>query len=515
MTWVMHNAKFDMGMFAAEGLTFAGRIWDTEVGARIENNTHLSYALAACGSRIGVEKNDEVGKYIDTHGLHSTVFVPGKKTTGKKKFFHKVPFEIISRYAEQDVKVTFELYKRQLAFMCDNAGKSPAKNAMHVMDLESKITKVCFKMERKGVRIDRAYCAHALSYEQEIMAEKEKAFLGICGVVFLDSGKELANVFKSLNIPIKLTKKGNPTLTDQQLELIDHPLARVVQELRTSSKRLSFFNTLLWMADGSGVVHANIRQAGTTTGRVSITEPNLQQLPSKETGVFPVRRALVPRDGYYFAMIDYDQMEFSLMLDYTGDMDLIGKVKGGLDVHQVTADYVGITRGQAKTTNFAILYGSGIALLAKNLGKTFSEAKRIKYAVLDSAPKMRALINAVSAAIKTREGHAISNWLGRPYRYPDTKFAYRGLNHLIQGGCADVVKTAMVEVDAYLSTKRSNLLLQVHDELLIEVHHSEPEVPERVREIMASAYKSKHLPLTCSVEYSHSNWYDKDVVAAA
>jgi DNA polymerase-1 len=515
ITWIMHNAKFDMGMFLADGLSFTGRVWDTEVGARIENNSHLAYSLASCGARIGIEKSNEVEKYIEANGLHTSVFIPGKKTMGQKKYFHRVPFDIISRYAEQDVRVTFALYRHQRDFILSDAAKSPGRNAMMVMDLESKVTKVCFNMERKGVRIDKGYCSQVIPHEQDKIVKLTQEYSRISGIEFADSNKELENVFIKLGVPIKQTKKGNPSFTDQNLELIDHPIAKVIQDIRTATKRLTFFHTLLWMADREGVIHANIRQAGTATGRVSITEPNLQQLPSKETCEFPVRRALIPRDGYSFTMIDYDQMEFKLLLDYIGDMNIIGKVLGGLDVHQATADPVGITRDQAKTTNFAIIYGSGIALLAKNLGKTYAQAKAIKEAVLDSAPSMRRFINAVSTSITYRSDHTIRNWLGRPYRYPDTDFAYRGLNHLIQGGCADAMKIAMVAVDAYLAGKKSNLLIQVHDELLIEVHHSEPEVPARVREIMSSAYKSRHLPLTCSVEYSSRNWFDKEEQAAA
>lgn len=515
ITWVMHNAKFDMGMFGVEGLEFAGLVWDTEVGARIENNSHMSYKLSDCGVRIGVEKSDEVEKHIESNGLYSSVFTPGKKTLGKNKHFHKVPLKIISRYAEQDVRVTYALYKKQLGFMQASEAKCPARNAFRVMRLETEVTKVCYRMERKGVRVDLAYSKTALEYEQEITRLLTQDFRGIAGIDFTDSGPELAEVFGGLGIPIRTTKKGNPSFTDDNLALIPHPIAKIVQDLRTSAKRMSFFHTLVWASDKNGVIHANIRQAGTTTGRISITSPGLQQLPSKETCAFPVRRALIPREGHYFAMLDYDQMEFSLLLDYIGDMTIINKVLGGLDVHQATADAVGITRTQAKTTNFAIIYGSGIALLAKNLGKSYAEAKAIKNAVLNTVPAMRALITTVSDRIEGRRDHTIYNWMGRPYRYPDTRFAYRGLNHLIQGGCADVMKTAMVGVDAYLAPLRSRLLIQVHDELLVEVHESEPEVPARVREIMSTAYPHKHLPFTCSVEYSRLNWFDKEEQAVA
>jgi DNA polymerase-1 len=217
-------------------------------------------------------------------------------------------------------------------------------------------------------------------------------------------------------------------------------------------------------------------------------------------------------------MPDFDQMEFLLMLDRAAvqkkrPTELIKKILGGLDVHQATADVASqggnpITRNQAKTVNFLTLYGGGNAKLAAGLGCSLATAKKIRNAIFDAAPEIPDFIDAVCSVASSRQ--YVFNWAGRRCHFPNSEFAYRAPNYVIQGGCADIVKIAMNRIDDFLLDKRSKMLLTIHDELVIEVHFSELEtVPKRVKEIMETVYPAQYLPLTCSMEHSFKSLGDK------
>ena len=508
-TWLMHNAKFDMGMFWAEGLEIKGTTWDTEISARLENNTYMSYSLKNCGKRIGVDKDDAVMEYIELYKLYKLQPISGKNEIKKMLRFDLVPLEIVAPYAEQDVRLTYALYEKHMAQFISEASTNPKVNSLVVMLQECELTKVCFAMERLGVRVDKEYCKVALEAESSKIKAACAEYLQITSRVLVDSAKELTEAFKPYGIEPQRTAKSNASFTDGYLQTIDHPLATCLRLYREASKRYEYFNTFLWYSDASASLHPNMRQSGTATGRFSYNNPNLQNLPKKEEQEFPIRRAIVPREGFFFTFIDFDQMEYRLMLDYAGARGLINKVKGGLDVHQATADEAGLTRDEAKTTNFAILYGSGVAKLAVNLKRTLAEAKQIKYAVLSAAPEVGDLIAKVIRTAKEREDHSICNWMGRRYRYPDLNFAYKAPNHLIQGGCADIMKKAMVDVAKFLVNFRSRMILQVHDELVIETAYGEEHLILELKTIVENAYTSKLLPLTCGVEYGFKSWFDK------
>jgi DNA polymerase-1 len=232
---------------------------------------------------------------------------------------------------------------------------------------------------------------------------------------------------------------------------------------------------------------------------------------------FLVRRAIVPRPGMVFHMLDFEQMEYRLMLDYAarfaadreGVLSLIEKVLGGLDVHQATADVAGISRRDAKTVNFATLYGSGVANLAARLGRPEHEARAIRDSIFRAAPEIGVFIRRVT---KTAEERGfIVNWYGRRCAFPDPRHAYRAPNYLIQGGCADVVKVAMNRIDDHLRGYQTRLVLCIHDEICVEGPPEEAAVviPE-IKRIMEQAYPATHVPLTCDVEHSHKSLADKE-----
>jgi DNA polymerase I-like protein with 3'-5' exonuclease and polymerase domains len=245
---------------------------------------------------------------------------------------------------------------------------------------------------------------------------------------------------------------------------------------------------------------------------------NCQNLPKEENQAekFLVRRAFVPTDkDWCFVMIDYKAMEFRLMLDYVNEKGVIRQIiEEGLDVHEATAKQMGVSRQEAKTLNFLLLYGGGAARLADALGITENEGKSLKRTYFSKLPN----ISAWTKLVQERAGklQLLRNWMGRRYHFPyidsptyKGHLEHAGPNHLVQGGCADVVKVSMNRIDDFLEKYLSRMLAQVHDELLFEIHRTELDIVPQLVKIMESAYPYKHLPLTCDVAHSWVSWADK------
>lgn len=508
-TIFMHNAKFDLAMLRFDGVEVLSDIHDTEVAARLLRNDELSYELFDVAQRAGFSKSDAVEEYISKYKLWDWKSVPGKKTRQKNKKFYEVPFEIMSKYALIDADITYKIGMKQIEEFheFDRVHSVGRPTLWGAFESEKRLTKVVFAMENAGMFTDQAYCSEAAAYEDARSMAATKRFKDLTGFEFIDSGKELSKAFSALGYPVPQTEKGNPSFTDKILEGFDNPVAEVVREYRDAAKRSNtYFKSFQFHADSEGVVHTNLKQAGTTTGRFSCREPNLQNLSKdEEEGLqFTVRKAFVPRPDYYFVMIDYDQMEFRMMLDYAGQMDLIEEIKKGLDAHQATADLTGLNRKAAKTLNFALIYGMGAEKLSKALGVDLMEAKKFRAKYFANLPRVEVFLQA--AMRRAKQQGFVRSWDGRLYWFKDPDFSYKAPNAVIQGGCASVVKRAMPEINEVLRGTKSNLLMQIHDEILLEVHKDELHLVEKVKNIMEKAFPHKHIPLTCSVSHSLKSW---------
>ena len=201
-------------------------------------------------------------------------------------------------------------------------------------------------------------------------------------------------------------------------------------------------------------------------------------------------------------------MEYRLFLDYAGEMELIEKVLGGLDVHEATAQLMGVSRSEAKTINFMLLFGGGAAKLAAALGVSLEEARALKQKYLRAFPGIGRLMGDTAQAVRAR-GY-IRNWAGRRCYYPNLEYDYTALNCLIQGGCAEVLKLGLVEIDKQLASRQSKLVLTIHDENIIEAREDEaPQVARQVQQIMEAVYPHKHIPLTVGMEWSAKSLADK------
>lgn len=513
--WYVHNAKYDMHILAQEGIFLAGTIHCTRALARVEYNEYTSYSLGSCAERIGVAKDDRVEEYIKDHHLWDWHTRPGKKQRGKLKYFDRVPFDIIQPYGETDATVGYRLGQSQAASFAIVANAQRELPEIHrlsnIVDNERSLTKTIFAMEQRGVLIDIPYTKRAVEYEEDRATKALGAFKAATGKSFSASNKLFQEVFAEEKSKWGWTEKGNPSFEGDILKGFESPAARAILDYRDAKSKCDFYLGFLYHADGSGVLHPNFNPDGTRTGRFSSSDPNLQNLTDEEgleAQEFLVRRAIIPRPGQVFLLPDFQAMEFRLMLDYSAEMELIEKVKSGLDLHQATADLMGVTRKEAKTISFMLLYGGGVQKLADSLGVSLESARDLKAKYFATLPGVQKLIQAVQEAVHARG--FIRNWAGRRVYYPDKELAYHGPNALIQSGCADVMKFAMVQVARYLQETQARMLLSIHDELCIEVPESDAlEVGKQVQRIMESVYPFQSLPLTVGLEWSTQSLGDK------
>jgi len=511
-TWFIGNAKFDMGMLAKEGVFLSGKIHDTEVTGRIIYNADFRYGVDALAKRYGEEKDQGVDDYIAKNRLYTWLHAPGKKKKAKQPHYDKVPFSIIVPYGEKDGMVIRHIGMEQKKELAAIDESMPGWDVPRLCENDWELTKTCFAMERVGIKIDRAYCEQQYQAETARMADYARDFTETSGFEFKDSNKQLAMAFDAAGEKYPMTEKGNPSFKDSVLQGFTSPLAKLLQGYRDASKKSgTYYGNFLYYADDQDLVHANIRMAGTKTGRFSYADPNLQNIPRNSAdnpGGAQVRKSFIPRsDEWCFVMIDFDQMEYRLMLDYAGEEGIISKILDhGLDVHEATAEMMGVARYAAKTINFMLLYGGGDQKLATALDISFVEAKNLKRQYFSTLPKVASFINRVRRKAET--GFVV-NWAGRRYFFADPNDAYKAPNHLIQGGCADIMRFGMNSLSDILENYRTRMLVQVHDEIVFAVHKSEFDIIPTLKSTMENVYPHKRLPLSCGVDHSWKSWGDK------
>lgn len=527
-TWFFHNAKFDLGMLSKEGLDPKGRVHCTEAMARLIDSRHKSYNLFECMNRLATElgrpvhmKDSTVEEYIKKHGLQRSFKIEGKDKEVVEKYYHKVPFEIISPYGEKDGRAGRQLGIYQINKFKEIFRENP--EIADVIHMERQLTKTCFSMEKEGVPVDIKYVRGGLEFELKQAANFKKEYKAYVGSEFVDSGIEFQKFFDKEGLPYPMSEKGNPSFKKSVLQSVDHPVSDVILNIRRSQKLVStYFSDYAYYSQFTGKIHPNMRQAGTRTGRFSYWDPNLQNVPKppdkdeiSEEEVTPneVRCCFVPPPEFCLFMPDYDQMEYRMMLDEAEEFGMIKKVQDGMDVHDATVEMmlekagVRISRKNAKTINFMLLYGGGIQKLADALGITYNEARELRAIYFAALPRVTKW--KYQLIKKTELRGYVKTWFGRMTRL-DRDNAYKAPNAFIQGGCADVVKKAMNDIHLnILPNKRTKMLIQVHDELIFGVHKNELELCVPIVEAMERAYNFKYLKLTAGPSYSWKSWGEK------
>lgn len=527
--YVFQNAKFDMTMLSRRNLLVMGTVCDDAVMARLLRNDHWhpkAYSLDGQAQReLGKAKDNRVKKYIDEHNLYEVrrdYF--GEET--KVPRFDWVPVELMCEYACTDARLTYDLYKHYLAKLDDKSKE--------VLATEMALTKVCWKMERTGLLLDVQYTLSTMYAEQQKASELKEQLTTLTGKEYKDSAKHWEAWFKECNVTLPRAinpKTGmpteNPSLNDDVLESIialsklDYvrtphitasKAAELMQSIRHYEKRVStYYKNYLNMQDKEHVIHPSMWQAGTRTGRFSYSDPNLQNIPKKEAGGdAPIRGCFRPRLGKVFVSMDYKQQEYRMMLAYAGETKVIKEVAAGKDVHQSIADVVGIDRDPAKTLNFATLYGAGPPKIAKMLKIPVKAAERMKNGYFMALPNVEKFIDAVIGVGRSR-GYVI-NWAGRRL-YAEKEFCYALPNHLIQSGCADVIKRAMVEIDRQFP--EIPMVVQIHDQLVFEMEESQLHLIPSIAKIMANVWSMNGITLEVDVATSRVSLAEKDMVKYA
>ncbi len=504
----MHNAKFDMHILAAAGLPVRCQVHCTEAVARLIDNDLLNYGLDTLGKKyFGEGKVDEVKEYIRAHKLHA------KDSKGTHLKFFKVPLAIMVPYGCKDGRLTYRLGEFQRKYIADrDKNNKSGKLLTTVYKNEMKLTRTLYEMERRGIQIDEKYTRDSWLKQTNRSTTVKAKWLEYTGAELVDSAKALVPVYDHFGVKYGRTEKGNPSFKADVLTA-KHELNDMLFEYRDCEKMSSsYYRNFIEYQDANGVIHTNFKQGGAKTGRMSATQPALQTLPkggenSMGKDAAQVRRCFIPRPDYCFFMPDYDQMEYRFMLEYAQEMGVIQEVLAGMDVHTATAKRLGVTRQEAKTINFMLLYGGGDEKLAANLGCRVWDAKNKKKNYFQKLPGVQNFVRSVIRVARDRK--YIINWMGRVSDFPDKNFSYRAPNTLIQGGTADVVKLALNESADLLAGSKSHAVLQVHDELVFEIHKTELHFCPEIVRIMETVYPHKLIGLSCSPEHSWISLADK------
>lgn len=528
--WFIQNAaNFDLPILARDQILLRGTVHCTKAIGRVVRNDGHDYSLAHQLEQIGLQKSDVVDKYIKENNLITKLKIPGKKDSVTLKHFDRVPFDIIGPYGEMDGTGVIALGLHQEKKIAEMDAEHPdltasGRSVGAVMENERRLQKTIFRMKEVGVQIDIPYCKRAIEHENELERNATEEFKKLTGVAYKASAKVFGEVFASERSDWGTTKKGNPSFDSDVLAGLKHPAAKEILTIRDSKSKSDFYNGFLYHADAQGILHPNYNPEGTVHGRFSSSDPNFQNLTSEDdeesiAGEFIVRRAIIPRPGYFLIMPDWDQMEYKFALEMAcrvvEKLTPLGEmIVSGFDFHDATGKRVMEVTGREyprkilKNANFLTLYGGGDKKLAETLGIPQREAKIIRQSIRQAAPEISKYIDTVMQVAEQRK--YVINWMGRRSHFLFRSMSYKAPNYLISGGCADAVKIAMNRIDEYLLDKKSRMIMTVHDELPIEVHHEEAGfVPKDVHEIMQGVFKSKYIPLTVSMEHSLKSLGDK------
>ncbi len=520
--WAIQNGKFELHQLRNHGIEIVGDIHCTKAMARVTNSLEGKLNLEVLAEKYLTAPKGDVKTYIEENGLFTIVDKFGEPD--KWLHFDKLPLELLIEYGNQDTRLCRQLCELQLKTLAEmqieffNGSKASIWN---LYENEMELTKTFFEMERVGVQVDIPYCKEAYAFEiaayQTIASELNE----VAGKYFPErvfnwaSSDDLGDFFNALGIKsYKVTKIGNASWDKEALAGIDSEHARRIEKYRYHYMRAhTYFQNYIWLADTDGVLHPDFQQAAAVTGRVSCWAPNLQNVPKrKDKGEvnYKIRRAFIPRPGFFFSDKDYNAAEYRMMFDYARELEMIARVIAGEDVHDVTLDELKLAdRDTAKTTNFATLYGQGDASFAKSLKQPIEVAKQLKQKLMGKFPKVIKFIADVRNAAKQR-GYVIG-WLGRVSRVISRggfsiETWYKSPNTLIQGGVGDLTKKACNECHKKLVPYKSRLILQVHDALLFEIANDEAHLIPELITTMEQCYPHKALPMKAEAEFSRESW---------
>ncbi len=503
------NLKYEIVVLERNGIKLNGISFDTMIAAHMIDSSRQSYSL------------DELSKIYLEHKMISYKDVTG---TGKSKIgFDEVELEVARDYACEDSDVAFIL-SRLLTPKLEEYGLTEV-----FTDTELRFIEVLARIEMNGVRIDADKLGELSKEFSHGLKEIEKDIYSEVGHEFnLNSPLQLREVlFEKLDLPKKkLTKTGEPSTDVEVLTDLSkfHQVPEKVLEHRTLAKLKSTYVDALpkLINPDTGRIHTSFNPVGSSTGRLSSSDPNLQNIPIKTAQGRRIREAFVPEQGFILLSADYSQIELRLLAHFSGDDSLTEAFINGSDIHNRTAaEIFGVSedlvtpdmRRLSKNINFGIIYGISAFGLAKQLGTSVSIAKSYIDEYFKRYGKVREYIDQ-SVALAQSRGYA-ETILGRRRYIPELLSGDRNrrgfgeraaMNTPIQGSAADIINIAMIRIhDKLQSGLESRMILQVHDELLFEVKEDEAqELTEMVKSEMEGAYDLS-VPIKVDVG-TGSNW---------
>ncbi|SUZ84149.1 uncharacterized protein METZ01_LOCUS37003, partial [marine metagenome] len=508
---VGQNLKYDRSVLLNHDIELQGIRFDTMLE---------SYVLDSTGSRHDMDTLSL--KYL---GLNPIRFedVAGK---GKKQLtFNQVPVETAAPYAAEDADLVLRLHQTLYPRL-----KQFEKQYELLENIEMPLLPVLSRIERTGVRVDSDMLARQSGELSERIDTLEQQAFDQVGADFnIASPKQIQEIlFEKLQLPvISKTPKGQPSTSESVLQELaeQHELPKLILEHRALSKLRSTYTEKLPLLvnPDTGRVHTSYHQAAVATGRLSSTDPNLQNIPVRTADGRRIREAFVPEPGSVLLAADYSQIELRIMAHLSGDEGLLGAFAENQDIHRATASEVfsvaleDVDRDQrrsAKAINFGLIYGMSAFGLARQLGIDRSEAQSYIELYFDRYPGVKAYMEQIRT--QAREQQFVETVFGRKLYLPDISSSNHArrqgaeraaINAPMQGTAADLIKLAMLAIDSWLTEQalKTRMIMQVHDELVFEVPDSElKDVPEAIAALMSGVAELR-VPLRVDVG-SGANW---------
>ncbi|MBU3068735.1 DNA polymerase I [Aestuariicella sp. G3-2] len=508
---VGQNLKYDMSVLANQGIQLRGIAYDTMLE---------SYVLDSTASRHDMDTLAE--RHLDVKTVHFED-IAGKGA--KQLTFNQIPLEQAGPYAAEDADITLRLHQTLWPQL------KAEKSLLGVFEeIERPLLSVLSRIERNGALIDTQLLGQQSVEITERLETLEKQAFDLAGEEFnLGSTKQLGHIlFEKLELPvIKKTPKGAPSTAEEVLQelALDYPLPKLLIEYRGLSKLKSTYTDKLpkMVNPVTGRVHTSYHQAVTATGRLSSSDPNLQNIPIRNEEGRRIRKAFIAPAGYKLVAADYSQIELRIMAHLSGDEGLQRAFAEGLDVHRATAaevfgvDLDKVTdeqRRSAKAINFGLIYGMSAFGLAKQLHVGRHEAQQYIDLYFERYPGVQRYMD--QTRVEAAEKGYVETLKGRRLYLPEInsrngmrrQAAERtAINAPMQGTAADIIKLAMLEVDAWLADASvdARIIMQVHDELVLEVSENQLDaVCEGLKTRMESAM-SIDVPLLVEVGIG-DNW---------
>ncbi len=491
---VGQNLKYDANVLRNHGITLRGIAYDTMLESYIYNSTGTRHDM------------DSLAKaYLG----HSTIHFEDIAGKGKKQLtFNQISLEEAAPYAAEDADITMRLHRRLMPEVEANSGPKQVFS-----EIEIPLVPVLSKIERNGALVDATMLGEQSLSHQKRITELEQEVYAMAGEEFnLASPKQLGVIlFEKLGLPVlKKTKTKVPSTAEEVLQqlALDYPLPKLLLEYRGLSKLKSTYTDKLptLINETSGRVHTSYHQAVTATGRLSSSDPNLQNIPIKTVEGRRVRQAFIAPPGYKLLAADYSQIELRIMAHLSKDKALCAAFSNGLDIHSATAAEVfnepldRVTteqRRSAKAINFGLIYGMSAFGLSKQLHIGRKDAQRYIDTYFERYPGVADYMESTRATA-SEQGY-VETILGRRLHLPDiqssnhmrrTAAERTAINAPMQGSAADIIKRAMIDVDGWIERENMDvkMIMQVHDELVFEVPEDQAETLKPIIcELMSSA----------------------------